>query len=210
MHHPRASKSSAGISPSRKARQNCSTLGLRGVLHIHIRSSAHGAVSQGSVPLPLTWSPMLPDPALPCHVPRGRLQGHVDHFNLGGKEGLAFEPSTSQASCCRVWEQLGGAGQRQICSFISTFRKSHSWKRNPASFLLPPNHQLQDLGECLAWVCTSASTFWLCILSIQRGCRDAAVSRAQMCPCRVARAQVPTPAICGLTQHCSHSGQVWG
>lgn len=89
---------------------------------------------------------------------------------LSGKEGLAFEPSTSQASLCRVWEQLGGAGQRQIQSFISMFRKSCSWKRNPASFLLPPNHQLQDLGECLAWVCTSASTFWPCILSIQQGC----------------------------------------
>lgn len=214
MHHPRASKSSAGISPSRKARQNCSTLGLGGVFHIHIRSSAHGAVSQGPVPLPLTWSPVLPDPAMPRHVPRGGLQGHRDHFNWSGKEGLAFQPSASRASLCReVWEQLGGAGQRQIRSFISMFRKSHSWKRNPASFLLPPNHQLRDLGECLAWVCTSASTFWPCILSIQHGCKDAAASHAQMCPWRVACAQVPPHlhcAVSGLTQHCSHSGQVWG
>lgn len=81
--------------------------------------------------------------------------------------------------CREVWEQLGGAGQRQICSFISMFRKSHSWKRNSASFLLPPNCQLCVIGEWLAWVCTSASTFWLCILSIQRGCRDAVVSHAR-------------------------------
>lgn len=59
------------------------------------------------------------------------------------------------------------------------FRKSHSWKRNPASFLLLPNHQLWDLRECLAWVCTSASTFWPCILSIQHGCRGAVASHAQ-------------------------------
>lgn len=93
----------------------------------------------------------------------------------------------------------------QICSFISMFRKSHSWKRNPASLLLPPNHQLQDLGECLAWVCTSASTLWPCILSIQHGCRDAAGSRAQRCPWRVAGAQVPTPAPC-----IAPTQKVWG
>lgn len=60
-----------------------------------IRTSAHGAISQGPVPLPLTWSPVLPDPAMPCHVPRETLQGYMVHFNLSGKEGLASEPSTS-------------------------------------------------------------------------------------------------------------------
>lgn len=69
-------------------------------------TSAHSAVSQG--PVPLAWSPVLPDPAVPCHVPRERLQGRMDRFNLSGKEGLASEPSPSQASLCReVWEQLG-------------------------------------------------------------------------------------------------------
>lgn len=167
-----------------------------------VRTNAHGAVSQGPVPLPLTWSPVLPDPAVPRHVPGGRLQGHMDHFNWSGKEQLASEPSTSRGSLCRqVWEQLGGAGQRQIRSFIGMFRKSHSWKRNPASFLLPPNRQLQVLGDCSAWVCTSASTFWSCILSIQHGCRDAVVSHARRCPWRVAHAQVPTPAPCRLWAH---------
>lgn len=60
-----------------------------------VRTRAHGAVSQGPVPLPLTWSPVLPDPAVPRHVPGGRLQGHMDHFNLSGKEQLAPEPSTT-------------------------------------------------------------------------------------------------------------------
>lgn len=73
-----------------------------------VLSSVHRAVSQGPVPLALTWSPVLPDPAVPCHVPRGGLQGHMDHFSLSGKEGLASEPSTSRASLCwEVWEQLG-------------------------------------------------------------------------------------------------------
>lgn len=92
---------------------NSCTLRLRG-FSTSVRTSAGSAVSQG--PLPLARSPG-------SHLlqPCG-LWGLVDLLNLGGNEPSLSEPSV-------------GAGQRQISGFVSMFRKSHSWKRNPASRL---------------------------------------------------------------------------
>lgn len=155
---------------------------------------------------------------MPCHVPRWGLRGLVDRLNLSGNERLEPEPSASQAIHIPSsrWElpfagRFGsslfwGAGQRQIHSFISTFRENHSWKRNPASCLpavsepraLGPKGMFQKQSLSLH---LSASTVWLCILCGQRRCIDAAVPHALRCPQRAAHARVPAPVWCHVRAH---------
>lgn len=100
--------------------------------------SIRSAVSQGPLPLPLARSPALlglpSPPAVPRHVPRWALRGLADHLNLCGNKWLVSELSVGAPFAGRFGSSLfRGAGQRQICSFISTLRKNHSWKRNTAS-----------------------------------------------------------------------------
>lgn len=219
MHHPSASKSSAGISPSCEARQNSSTLGLRGFFHIRPYERSKRCFARPFAPAPRAepgspWAPFSSG-----RVPRWGLRGLVDHLNLSGNKRLVSEPSVGAPLCREVWEQPVRRSwtKANLQLYQHVQEKITAGKEiQPAASLPCRNHEFRVLGACFkngAWVCTSLRAPFVCASS-------PASSDASMQPCPALRGAPGEQhvlgylrlycATCELTQLCSDSGHVRG
>lgn len=145
MHHPSASKSSAGISPSRKAGQE-QRAGARGSFATSVLSSLHRAVVQGLLPCPSCRAQLSPGSLLLWPWWGCKALCIMSGWCLSSP---CLEPSVGASLCREVWEQslLRGSWAKANSQLYQLIQKSSQ---------LPPHCIV--LGTCFqhrAWVCTS-------------------------------------------------------
>lgn len=193
MHHPSTSESSAGISPSREARQNGSMLGLGGFFHTHPYQRSSRCFARPFAPAPRAEpsSPWAHFSSVPRHVPRWGPRGLVDHLNLGGNERLLSEPSTSPALSggSPLQGGLGAAcwGELDEGKFAALSARSGKITAGkeiqPAASPPRRNRELRVLGAHFknrAWVCSALQAPFVCVSS-------PASTDASMQPCPALR-----------------------